>query len=124
MIDIFINMKNQKNIAAFPAYVLQTLREMGEFISCARKEKGWTQEALATRIGVNRMTIVRIEKGRPEVATGWYMTAAWLLGLQVFTWQTIGEARSDSVVGDLLIKLKKTLPSTVRQKRKKIENDF
>ena len=31
------------------------------------------------------MTVVRLEKGAPEVATGWYLTAAWLLGLPVFT---------------------------------------
>ena len=117
-------MKNRKNIAAFPATVLQILREMGEFISCARKEKGWTQEELARRIGANRMTVVRIEKGKPEVAVGWYLTATWLLGLQVLTWQTMGEARSDSVVGDLLTKLKKALPAKVRQNRKKIDNDF
>jgi hypothetical protein len=70
------------------------------------------------------MTVVRIEKGAPEVATGWYLTAAWLLGLPILTWQTMGEERSDTVVGDLLTKLKKNLPKTVRRQKKRIDNDF
>jgi hypothetical protein len=70
------------------------------------------------------MTVVRIEKGAPEVATGWYLTATWLLGLPILTWQTMGEERSDTVVGDLLTKLKKNLPKTVRRQKKRIDNDF
>ena len=88
------------------------------------KEKKWTQEELARRIGVNRMTVVRIEKGAPEVATGLYLTAAWLLGLPILTWQTMGEGRSDTVVSDLLTKLKNSLPTRVRGRRKTIDNDF
>jgi len=97
---------------------------MGRFIACARKEKRWTQEELALRIGVSRMTVVRLEKGAPEVATGYFLTAAWLLGLPVLTWQHMGEGRSDTVVGDLLTKLKKSLPDKVRRGNKKINNDF
>lgn len=104
--------------------MLESLKEIGELIACARKEKGWTQEELGRRIGVNRMTVVRIEKGAPEVATGWYLTAAWLLGLPILTWQTMGEGRSDTVVGDLLTKLKNSLPRRVRRRRKTIDNDF
>ena len=117
-------MKNKKSAAALPLGVRETLKEMGELIACARKEKRWTQAELAQRIGVNRMTVVRIEKGAPEVATGWYFTAAWLLGLPILTWQAMGEGRSDTVVGDLLTKLKKSLPSTVRRHKKTIDNDF
>jgi len=117
-------MKSKKNITPFPPGVQKSIKEMGEMIACARKEKRWTQEELARRIGVSRMTVVRIEKGAPEVATGWYLTAAWLLGLPVLTWQTRGEGKSDTMVGDLLTKLKNNLPGRVRKSRKKIDNDF
>ncbi|MBW2593033.1 MAG: helix-turn-helix transcriptional regulator [Deltaproteobacteria bacterium] len=117
-------MKNNNRTASLPPSVRESLKEVGDLIACARKEKRWTQEELARRIGVNRMTVVRIEKGAPEVATGWYLTAAWLLGLPILTWQTMGEGRSDSVVGDLLTKLKKNLPKTVRRQKKIIDNDF
>jgi len=124
MIDKTAIMKNRKNRAPLPQSVRESLKEIGDLIACARKEKRWTQEELARRIGVNRMTVVRIEKGAPEVATGLYLTAAWLLGLPILTWQAMGEGRSDTMVGDLLTKLKKALPQTVRQRRKKIDNDF
>jgi len=124
MIDRAIKMKNKENIAALPLSVKDSLKKLGGLIACARKEKRWTQEELAKRIGVNRMTVVRIEKGAPEVATSWYFTAAWLLGLPILTWQALGEGRSDTLVSDFLTKLNKSLPGTVRQSRKKINNDF
>lgn len=110
--------------AILPISVRETLKEIGGLISCARKEKRWTQEELARRIGVNRMTVVRMEKGAPEVATGWYLTAAWLLGLPLLTWQAMSDKRSDTAVGDLLAKLKKNLPRSVRKPKKAIDNDF
>lgn len=116
-------MKKNQRTTSLPISVQQALKEMGELIACTRKEKRWTQEELARRIGVNRMTVVRIEKGAPEVATGWYLTAAWLLGLPILTWQTLDERVSGTVFGDLLAKLKMSLPATVRR-RKKIDNDF
>jgi len=117
-------MKKKKNTIAIPPGVREAIKEIGGLIACARKEKRWTQEELAQRIGVNRMTIVRIEKGAPEVATGLYLTAAWLLRLPVLTWQATGEGKSDTVVGDLLTKLRKTLPDRVRKRQKAINNDF
>jgi len=113
-----------KNTVSLPLGVRHSLKEVGGLIACARKEKRWTQEELARRIGVHRMTVVRIEKGAPEVAAACYLTAAWLLGLPILTWQAMGEGRSDTVVGDLLAKLKKNLPATVRRKKKTIDNDF
>ena len=117
-------MKNNEIKTTIPPAVRASITEIGELIACARKEKQWTQQELARRIGVSRMTVVRIEKGAPEVATGWYLTAAWLLGLSLLSWQTVGEVKSDTVVGDLLTKLKKTLPERVRMSRKRIDNDF
>lgn len=124
MIDKTIKFKKKKRTASIPLRVQESLKELGDLIACARKEKRWTQEELARRIGVNRMTVVRIEKGAPEVAVGWYFTATWLLGLPILTWQSMGDGKSDTVVGDLLTKLKKNLPKTVRHQRKTIDNDF
>jgi DNA-binding XRE family transcriptional regulator len=115
---------NNKKTAALPLNIREALKEIGGLIACARKEKQWTQVELAKRIGINRMTVGRIEKGAPEVAIGWYLTSAWLLGLPILTWQAIGEGRSDTVVSDLLTKLKRTLPTRVRLRRKTIDNDF
>ncbi|HBN26804.1 MAG TPA: transcriptional regulator [Desulfobacteraceae bacterium] len=115
---------NSKNTLSIPLSVRESLKEIGGMIACARKEKQWTQEELAKRIGINRMTVGRIEKGAIEVAIGWYLTAAWLLGLPILTWQAMGEGRSDTVVSDLLTKLKRALPNRVRKRQKTIDNDF
>jgi DNA-binding XRE family transcriptional regulator len=115
---------SRKKTEALPLNVRVSLKEIGELIACARKEKQWTQEELAKRIGINRMTLGRIEKGAPEVATGWYLTATWLLDLPVLTWQATGEGRGDTIVSDLLTKLKRTLPDRVKKRRKIIDNDF
>ena len=115
---------NKKKTAALPLSVRESLKEIGGLIACARKEKQWTQKELAQRIGINRMTVGRIEKGASEVAIAWYLTSAWLLGLPILTWQNFGEGRSDTVVSDLLTKLKRALPNRVKQRRKIIDNDF
>ncbi len=117
-------MVRTKNTTKLPLSVQKSLREIGGLIACARKEKQWTQQELAQRIGIGRMTVVRMEKGASEVAVGWYLTAAWLLALPILTWQVMDEGRSDTVMSDLLIKLKKNLPSRVRRKKKIIDNDF
>jgi HTH-type transcriptional regulator/antitoxin HipB len=39
--------------------------ELGEHARRARRAKGFLQEELAERIGVNRMTISRLEHGEP-----------------------------------------------------------
>jgi len=117
-------MNKSRYAAALPSGVRKSIRELGEFIACARKEKRWTQEEMARRIGVSRMTVVRMEKGAPEVAAGLYLTAAWLLGLPVLTWQTMGKERGDTVTGSILAKLKSTLPERVKKSRGKIDNDF
>ncbi len=117
-------MKKSRYTAALPSGVRKSIRELGEFIACARKEKGWTQEEMARRIGVSRMTVVRMEKGAPEVAAGLYLTAAWLLGLPVLSWQSMEGERGNTMTGSILTKLKSTLPGRVKKSRGKVDNDF
>ncbi len=111
-------MVKTKSTTKLPLSVQKSLREIGGVIACARKEKQWTQQELAQRIGIGRMTVVRMEKGASEVAVGWYLTAAWLLALPILTWQVMDEGRSDTVMSDLLIKLKKNLSAGCDIKRR------
>jgi DNA-binding XRE family transcriptional regulator len=41
----------------------RTVNELGASIRRARKERGWTQDDLATRAGISRRTLVAIEGG-------------------------------------------------------------
>ena len=39
--------------------------ELGAALRQVRQSKGWDQEQLATRLGVTRMTVSRLERGLP-----------------------------------------------------------
>ena len=107
-----------------PLPVRHVLKELGMLIASGRKEKRFTQTELANRVGVGRMTIVRMEKGAPEVAMGNYLTAAWILGLQVLSWSDFGGLRADSSVAAYLEKIGKHLPERIRKRKDVIDNDF
>ncbi len=107
-----------------PLPVRHVLKELGMLISSGRKERRFTQTELANRVGVGRMTIVRMEKGAPEVAIGNYLTTAWILGLQVLSWSDFGGLRADSSVAIYLEKIGKHLPERIRKRKDDIDNDF
>jgi len=107
-----------------PLPVRQVLKELGMLISSGRKERRFTQTELANRVGVGRMTIVRMEKGAPEVAIGNYLTTAWILGLQVLSWSDFGGLRAESSVAAYLEKIGKHLPERIRKRKDDIDNDF
>lgn len=58
------------------------LRTMGEDIAAARKVRRMTQEDLAERIGVSRITVVRMERGDAGTSFGALAGAAWVMGLE------------------------------------------
>ncbi len=50
----------------------------------ARIERRWTIQELAERIGVNRITVRKVEQGDPTVELGVAFEAAALLGVPLF----------------------------------------
>ena len=109
---------------SLPLPVRHALRELGALISSGRKERRFTQAELANRVGVGRMTIVRMEKGAPEVAIGHYLTAAWILGLPVLSWDDFAGLRSDSSVSAYLKTLGRHLPKRVRRQQADTDDHF
>jgi DNA-binding XRE family transcriptional regulator len=107
-----------------PLAVRQALKELGALIASGRKERRFTQAELASRVGVGRMTIVRIERGAPEVAVGHYLTAAWVLELPVLSWSDFSGLRGSSTVAAYLETFGRHLPDRVRGKRHEADNDF
>lgn len=58
-------------------------RQLGERLKDARKARGLTQEAVATKLGILRTTLVAIEKGERKVAPGELIEMAKMFGRPV-----------------------------------------
>lgn len=60
------------------------LAVLGAQIKTARLRRGWTQEELAGRIGVDSRSVARAENGSPSVAIGTVFNAAFTVGVNLF----------------------------------------
>ncbi len=107
-----------------PPAVRQSLRELGEMIAASRKERKFSQAELATRVGVSRLTIHRIEQGLPEVGIGHYLTAAWMLGLPVLIWSDYSHLRPTSSLSAFLLEIQRQLPQRIRPGSSDDDNAF
>lgn len=63
---------------------LEAARLLGRRIRVARKERGWTVEQLAERVGVTHVTISKVERGDLTVAVGTVFEAAAITGVTLF----------------------------------------
>lgn len=73
-------MKTRKHVL-FPKHQ-KILEKMGENIKLARKRRGLTTIQVSERAGIDRSTLVRIEKGNGRVSMGAYFNVLRVLGLQ------------------------------------------
>lgn len=74
-------MKSQKRSATvFPKHK-QALEQLGENIKLARKRRKYTQELIASRTGLSRLTVRKVERGDPAVSIGHYVAVLGVLGL-------------------------------------------
>jgi transcriptional regulator with XRE-family HTH domain len=62
----------------------EAVRLLATSIAVARRERGWTVEELAERVGVTHTTMRRVERGELGVAVGTVLEAAVILGLPLF----------------------------------------
>jgi transcriptional regulator with XRE-family HTH domain len=70
-----------KKPVVFPAHT-KLLQQVGENIKLARKRRKLTSIQVAERAGINRSTLVEIEKGNPSVSMGAYFNTLRVMGLQ------------------------------------------
>lgn len=91
--------------------VTDALLELGKAIADARKSRSITQQDLADRSGIGRSTIIKIEKGSPDVSMGNYMLALW--GMNVHP--HFKDGLESQINEDTLTYLKTSLPKRVRK---------
>lgn len=73
-------MKSKKQVV-FPNQQ-KILEKVGENIKLARKRRNLTAIQVSERAGIDRSTLVRIEKGDSRVSLGAYFNVLRVLGLQ------------------------------------------
>jgi HTH-type transcriptional regulator / antitoxin HipB len=72
---------SEKKAIAYMYLQARTVGEIGAAIRSRRRELGWDQATLADRIGVSRLWVNQIEKGKPGAGIGLVLRAFAALDL-------------------------------------------
>lgn len=68
----------------YSSYVQEALKLTGQLIRLQRKQKRWSEQALAERAGVARGTVQRVERGEATCEIGIVFELAALVGVTLF----------------------------------------
>lgn len=91
---------------------------LGAQIRLARRERRWTLQELAERVGVTHVTMRKVERGDPTVRLGVAFEAATLTGVPLFDPDRSRRRLEAARIEDRLA----VLPSRVR--RAAVDDDF
>ncbi len=97
-----------------------TVSYLGNLIRLARRERGFSQEELAERMGSTRMTINRIENGNTQVAIGTVFEACFIVGIPLLGC----DEKHVNNLSRMLSYMNKLLPDNIPAKNIIINDDF
>jgi transcriptional regulator with XRE-family HTH domain len=103
-----------KSLKTLPFIVEDSLVDLGERISLARRARRITQPDLAAKAGISLSTLTAVEKGTPTVQIGSVLMVLWALGLEG-TFDTLSSLGSDKELSALMAD---SIPLTVHPKRR------
>lgn len=103
----------------FSPLALEAASLLGARIRLARRERRWTVEELAARVGISHVTMSKIEHGNPSVRLGVAFEAAAVAGVPLFDESRSRRSLEASRVDDRLA----LLPELVR-KPTEVDDDF
>lgn len=103
-----------KRIKTLPFVIEDSLADLGERISLARRARRITQPDLAAKAGIGLSTLLAVEKGAPTVQIGSVLMVLWALGLEG-TFDQLSSLGSDRELTELMAD---TIPLTVQPKRR------
>jgi transcriptional regulator with XRE-family HTH domain len=104
----------------YAPYTREAARLLGAQIRQGRRERRWSAEELARRVGISRRTLGKIEAGDPSVRLGTAFEAARLVGVPLFR-----ESRDElsAEAGRYRDRLA-LLPQRVRAPGRPVDDDF
>ena len=105
---------------AYSRYSLEALALLGQMIRAGRIERKITSEELASRTGISRTLLWRIEKGDPNCAIGAVFEAAAVAGVPLFETDKERLGAHRAFVEEML----RLLPKSARRPRRTIKDDF
>jgi transcriptional regulator with XRE-family HTH domain len=104
----------------YSQYSLNALELLGQLVREARLGKALTTTDLATRAGISRALLQRIEKGDPGCSIGAVFEVAAICGVPLF------EQEARQLASHLALQREKMalLPKAVRARAKGVKDDF
>lgn len=105
---------------SYARYTLAAATLLGTLIQLERKSQRMTAQDLAARLGVDRSTLQRLEKGDPKVELGLAFEACAILNIRLFDEDTRGLGRRHDEADKRLA----LLPSRIRPRKAAASDDF
>jgi len=105
---------------AYSRYSLEAVVLLGRMVRAGRLERKITELEMATRMGVSRSLLQRIEKGDPGCGIGAVFEAAAIAGVSLFE-SDREQLESHRAVTEGMLRL---LPKRVRRAKRAIKDDF
>jgi transcriptional regulator with XRE-family HTH domain len=99
---------------------MEALALLGQMIRAGRIDRKITENELASRMGISRSLLQRIEKGNPSCAIGAVFEAAAITGVPLFETEKERLGAHRAVTGEML----RLLPKTARRPKRAIKDDF
>ena len=104
----------------FSPYSLDALALLGQLVREARMGKAMTTTDLATRAGISRALLQRIERGDPGCSIGVVFEVATLCGVRLFDQEQRHLATSLALHREKMA----LLPKAVRKRAQGVKDDF
>jgi transcriptional regulator with XRE-family HTH domain len=108
-----------KRARTYSPVTVQAARLLGARVRLARRERRWTLQQLAERVGVTHVTMRKVERGDLTVGLGVAFEAAAIVGVPLFHEDPSRRALEAGRVDDRLA----VLPTLVR-KPAEVDDDF
>ncbi len=108
-----------KRVRTYSPVTVEAARLLGARVRLARRERHWTVEELADRVGVTHVTMRKVERGDLTVGLGVAFEAAAVVGVALFHEDSSRRSLEAGRVDDRLA----VLPQLVR-KPVEVDDDF